>query len=311
MGIMERSTFRIATLLALITAFISGFANFISKIAVTAVKDPVVFTTLKNAIVALLFIGLILSARRFRELRTLSRRQWINLFLIGAIGGSLPFALYFVGLSQTTAINASLIHKTLFLWVLVLAIPFLKERVSAWQIAGIALIFAANLFVGGFKGFKFNSGELFILGATILWAIENIIAKYALRDISALTVAASRMVFGSILLIAYIAIRGSSVAITNLNATQWSWTLITSVLLFGYVLTWYSALKRAPATYVATLLVPATLVTNILSALFITHAFTVRDLVSALLYAAGMTLVIFFAHRTANKQHTPFALWSV
>src|SRR3990167_2313884 len=56
----KNNTYKIAIGLALLTAVFSGVNNFITKIAVTAVKDPVVFTTLKNAIVAVFIIGIII-----------------------------------------------------------------------------------------------------------------------------------------------------------------------------------------------------------------------------------------------------------
>lgn len=298
---MKRSSLITATGLALGTALISGFSNFIGKIGVTAVKDPIVFTTLKNAVVALLLVGIFITFRKWREMRTLSPRQWLKLAAIGVIGGSVPFALFFTGLSQTSALNASLIHKTLFLWVLLLAIPILKERLTAWQWVGIGVVAAANVFIGGFKGFKLNGGELMILAATILWAVENIIAKIALRDVSSLTVAAARMVFGSIILATFVTWRGGGSAVMYLTAVQWGWTLLASALLIGYVLTWYAALKRAPATYVATLLVPATLITNVLSAVFITHAFPLVQLMNASLVAVGAFLLIRFAHQAMSK----------
>lgn len=297
---MKRSPLIIATGLALGTALISGLSNFIGKIGVTVVKDPIVFTTLKNAVVALFLVGIFITFRKWREVRALSLRQWLKLAAIGIIGGSVPFALFFTGLSQTSAINASLIHKTLFLWVLLLAIPILKERMTVWQWVGIGAVAAANVFIGGFKGFKFNAGELMILAATMLWAVENIIAKIALKDVSSLTVAAARMIFGSIILVAFVALRGGSSAVAHLTTVQWSWTLLASALLVGYVLTWYAALKRAPATYVATLLVPATLVTNVLTAVFVTHAFPLVQLINAALVAVGAGLLIRFADKTLS-----------
>lgn len=293
---MNRNPLRIATALALATAIISGTNNFLTKIAVSVIKDPILFTTFKNAVVAVFLIGIILAFRKWSEIAGLSKNQILKLIAIGVIGGSIPFALFFTGLAKTTALNAGLIHKTLFLWVAFLAIPFLKERMSVLQWLGIAAIFAANLIIGGFTGFKYNMGELMILGATILWAVENVIAKVALRDISSLAVASARMVLGSFLLMLILAWRGSDIAaISGLNIQQWGWTMLTSVLLLGYVLTWYAALKYAPATYVATLLVSATLVTNVLSAIFITRAFGWAQILSAFLFAAGTALVIVFA----------------
>ena len=159
----------------------------------------------------------------------------------------------------------------------------------------------------GKLGFKFNTGELMILIATILWGAENVIAKYALRNLSSTTVAAARMTLGSFVLMAISFSRGGAASLLTLNATQWGWTLLTSALLLGYVLSWYAALKYAPATYVATLLVPAALITNTLSAIFIIHSLPLMDAVSSLLYTVGLILVIFFASRftMATKKTLP------
>lgn len=297
---MKNKTLIYATYLALITAVISGFSNFLNKIAVTAIKDPIFFTTLKNSIVAIFIIGAILIFKKWPEITSLTRKQILKLVIIGIVGGALPFALFFSGLAKTSALNAALIHKTLFIWVLLLAIPILKERLSSMQWLGIGAIFAANFIVGGFTGFKYNAGELMILAATILWAIENVIAKIALKDISSLTVVGARMTIGSLILVSFVLIKGGGSAIFAMNLQQWLWTFIPAVLLFGYVTTWYTALKYAPATYVATLLVPATLVTNILSAIFITHAFTLTQFASAILFALGTILVVFFAKKAAT-----------
>ena len=298
---MDTKNIKYATILALSTAIISGTNNFLTKIAVTAVNNPIAYTAIKNSIVGLLFIGLLIIAGKWSEVKKINSAQWLKLLAIGFVGGFIPFALFFTGLAKIPAINASLIHKTLFLWVFVLAIPFLKEKMSWPQWIGIVLIFAANLVVGGFQGFKYNSGELMILGATILWAVENVIAKVALKELSSLIVSAARMVIGSFLLIILMTWQGNVGLVSNLDARQWTWTLITSVLLFGYVLTWYSALKRAPATYVATLLVPATLVTNLLTAVFLTRSLSTQNVTSGLLYVFGAAIVIFFAFRVSRK----------
>lgn len=303
---IKNHPYRYATILALATAVISGTNNFLGKIAVTAVKDPIVYTTLKNAIVAAFLIGIILMLGKWREIISLTRGQMFRLLAIGAIGGSVPFALFFTGLLKTSALNAGLIHKTLFLWVLLLAVPFLKERFSWAQWIGVGTLFAANFVVGGFKGFNFNMGELMILGATLVWAVENIIAKKALKDISSITVAGARMIVGSLILFAIVLGKGSAVPLSTLSLEQWGWTMLTSVFLLGYVLTWYTALKHAPATYVAALLVPATLVTNVLTAIFITHTLNGVQITQMALLAAGAALMVLFARKVIiTSQQVP------
>ncbi|PIS40635.1 MAG: hypothetical protein COT26_02270 [Candidatus Kerfeldbacteria bacterium CG08_land_8_20_14_0_20_43_14] len=294
--------------LALITAVISGFANFIAKIGVTSVKNPVVFTTLKNSIVAVLLIGLVLSLGKIKELKALSKKSWVKLLAIGVIGGSVPFILFFTGLSMTSALTASFIHKTLFVWVAILAVWFLKEKVTKLQIGALVLLLGGTLLLGGFQNFHFGKGEIMILAATLLWAVENIIAKKALAEVSSLTLASARMVFGSIILLAVVVWQGKIGLMAGLSPKQWLWTLIPAVLLFGYVLTWYTALKHAPATVVASLLVPAVFITTVLSTIFLKTPLTSLNNLSGVLFAvAAVLLVINYKIAKNNKSNVESA----
>ncbi|MGB2791476.1 MAG: DMT family transporter, partial [Candidatus Moraniibacteriota bacterium] len=119
-----------AVLFSLGAAVFSGVNGFLTKSAVTEVGDPVVFTFLKNVIVALIFLGAFLWFRKSDEIKLASSREKWTLLLIGIVGGGIPFLLYFIGLSLIPAATAVFIHKTLFLWVAILAVPFLGERVD-------------------------------------------------------------------------------------------------------------------------------------------------------------------------------------
>jgi len=66
------------------------------------------------------------------------------LLLIGLVGGSIPFYLYFEGLSKISAINGAIIHKSLVIWVALLAIPFLKENMSKLQALAVFALFGSN-----------------------------------------------------------------------------------------------------------------------------------------------------------------------
>lgn len=289
--------------LALITALISGIAIFVNKFAVTAIQPPVVFTSVKNVGVGFLILSLLLASRKWGLIKKLNRKELIYLFLIGIIGGSIPFYLYFTGLTQIPAVNAAIIHKTLVIWVALMAIPLLKEKMSALQIFAVILLFGANLLVGGFNGFTFSQGELLILIATIFWAIENILAKKILPTVNPDIVTAARMGFGSIILLAAAAITAPSALAKSLSltSTQWFFMLITMATLLGYVMSWYRALKYAPATTVTSVLVASTLVTNVLSAIFITHTWTVLMGIQAILMIIGVAIFWFAAKKTKIK----------
>jgi drug/metabolite transporter (DMT)-like permease len=287
--------------LAILTAFISGFSNFVNKIAVTSINPPLVFTAEKNAFVGLLIIGILIASFKWKKLRSLSRRDTLFLVLIGIIGGSLPFYLFFTGLSQIPAINGAIIHKTLFIWVAILAVPFLKEKISKLQVLGVLLLFSANFVIGGLVPFKFNTGELFVLLATLLWAVENILAKKILPKVDPDIVTAARMGIGSLILLGASALVAPQALSKGLMMTQsqWFWMGITVFLLLGYVTTWYRAIKLAPVTIVASVLVSATLITNVLSAIFITRVWTINMGIQSLLTLLGIGLFWFASKKVA------------
>jgi drug/metabolite transporter (DMT)-like permease len=295
-------SFHRGVILALGTAIFSGVANFINKFAVGAVGDPLVYTTVKNSLVALMIISLLFFLRKLPKLRKLSRRDLVFLFTIGIVGGSLPFYLFFSGLAQMSAINATLIHKTLIFWVALLAVPLLDERISLSQVGALGLIFSANLFVGGFRGFSFSRPELMVLAATILWAVENIIAKIALRRVDPDIVVAARMGIGSVILLSAVGLLGKGPILASLDVQQLGLVALTSVILFGYVTTWYRALRVAPVTLVATVLSLATLITNSLSAVFVTHTLSFNQFAQFVLIGVGLWFFLVAAQRMAESR---------
>ncbi len=258
---------------AIIPALISGISIFVNKFAVGAITPPLLFTTAKNVGVALVLLVLLLARSNWYKIRALSKSDFLKLCLIGLVGGSVPFYLFFTGLAQIPAISSAIIHKTLVIWVALLAVPLLKEKVNVIQGIGVLLLFASNFVVGGFKGFEFSVGEVLTLAATLLWAGETILVKKLLPKIDSDLVALFRMGVGALVLMMVSALTVPSAAV-QLTVTQTMWLGVTMVCLAGYVLSWYKALKYAPAVVVTSVLVLSTLVTNVLSAVFITHSWS-------------------------------------
>ena len=134
---------------ALATAIISGFSIYINKFAVMEMRDPFIFTTIKNLAVAALLFAFLILPKALPELRGLSGKQWLTLGATGCVGGSIPFLLFFYGLSLGTAVSAAFIHKTLFVWVAVLAVFFLGERLGKFHIAALVTLVGGNILLLG------------------------------------------------------------------------------------------------------------------------------------------------------------------
>jgi len=173
-----------------------------------------------------------------------------------------------------------------------MAVPLLKEIVSKRQFVGVLLLFTGNIIVGGFKGFKFSQGELMLLIATVLWAVENIIAKKVLATVSPNIVTAFRMGLGSVVLMSATLLTVPQVMQKSLELSgqQIFFIGITVLFLLAYTTTWYSALKHAPAVVVTSVLVSSTLITNVLSAVFITHSWNFTLTLQTALIVFGLLL---------------------
>jgi len=280
--------------LAVVAAIISGIAVFVNKFAVGVITPPLIFTATKNFGVGLLIVSVLLVTGKWKQVKALKRGELIKLGLIGVIGGSIPFYLFFTGLAQTSAAGAQIINKSLVLWVALLAIPLLKEKLSLLQVAAVAVLFSANAFVGGFTGLKFSNGELMVLAATMLWAVEHVIAKKVLATVDPDLVTGARMGLGSVILVvaAQVVKPGAIFAFTSLNSVQWMWMVATMATLLTYVMVWYRAIKLAPVSLVASVLVGATLVTNLLSAVLVTHVWSGEMLVQAAVSVGALGVLV-------------------
>jgi drug/metabolite transporter (DMT)-like permease len=122
--------------------------------------------------------------------------------------------------------------------------------------------------------------------------VENILAKKVLPEVDPDIVVAARMVIGAVVLLAATALTIPQALHSgvHLQPSQWLWLCLTIILLFGYVMSWYRALKLAPAITVTVILIASTLVTNVLSAIFTTHAWTISMGLQAGLTLAGITI---------------------
>ncbi|MGQ0604513.1 MAG: DMT family transporter [Anaerolineales bacterium] len=272
---------------ALGTALISGVSVYVNKFGVAQVKDPFIYTSLKNTVVALGFLAAVALLFSWRELHTFTPRQWAGWVGLGLIGGGIPFLLFFQGLATASAPSAALIHKTLFLWVALLAVPFLSERLGWWQIAGLGVLAAGQFLLQPPSAWGWGSGETLILIATLLWAVETVLAKKVLVGISAHTGALGRMGIGALMMWGFLTLTGRAGEAVALTGTQWFWVTITSVFLMGYVWTWYSALKAAPAVLVTSVLVLGAVITVLLTALLEGKGATAPQIGAMVLIALG------------------------
>ncbi|MBR9706396.1 EamA family transporter [Candidatus Pacearchaeota archaeon] len=279
------------TLLILLTAFISGMNIVINKFFVVKI-DPLVFTASRALLIGIVFFLISLYVSKSTK-KHFKKTSWTKLILIGIIGGSFAFWLFFEGLKLTTAGRAAFIHKTLPIYAVIFAFVFLKEKISKKYLIALTIMLLGLLLIELSKlSLNVRIGDLLVLSATILWAIENTLAKKVMtKKESNWIVTFSRMFFGSLILFAIIFLVGKTNILLSLNIQQISYIAISATLLLLYVLTWYWGLKYINLSKASTILLLSPVISLILGMIWLSETVLIPQLIGSILILIGAYVV--------------------
>jgi drug/metabolite transporter (DMT)-like permease len=280
-------------LLIFCTTLISGVSIFINGISVKMI-EPGAFTFVKNGLVGLCLFALILGFKMWPKLRALTAKDWGYLVLIGLVGGSIPFLLFFNGLKIIGSAPAGFLQKTMFIYVGIMAIFFLKEKIPRrWLIFAAATLLAGNYLLAQTQLSSFGYGHVLVLAAAVFWAIENVIAKKLLEKMSGTVLAFGRMFFGSLFILTYLISQNGLSPVFSMTPVQWTWTLVATALLLGYVLTWYNGLKHVPVTTATIILLAATPITTLLNIVILQKSAGGYEIAGMLILLTAITIWVF------------------
>ena len=294
---MERKKEAIGTILAIVTAIISGFSIFANKFFIVNL-DATVFTAIRAIIigVAFLVLSFIFGSWKLKENKKIN---WIYLLIIGIIGGGFAFLLFFNGLKLTSAGRAGFFHKTLPLYVTVLAFFFLKEKINIKQTMALLLMIVGTLVMVssqipfGEMWLNPQTGDLLVIGATILWAIENVVAKKAMiKGEHNFVVSFARMFFGGVVLFGIALITNKIGILVELSSIQWMYILISTLMLFGYVLTYYWAIRYINVSKAASILLISPIITLIAGMFLLGEPAPLLQLIGSAIILIGAYFII-------------------
>jgi drug/metabolite transporter (DMT)-like permease len=280
-GNVDKET--LGTLLVLTTAIGSGAAIIVNRFFVLKV-EPVIFTAIRALFIGLAFFVL---SKKFEK--TSKPAPLLNLLLLGLIGGGLAFLLFFTGLPLTTGGRAAFIHKTLPVWASLLALFFLRDRISNKQrlAIGTALLGLVALQYDVVP-WDIRTGDILVLFATILWAVENTLAKGLMKlGETNWRVTFSRMFFGSLFLFGVATLQGKLHLIAELQPVQWLYIAVSTLLLTWYVLTWYWGLKYINLSKASGILLLSPVISLVLGVVFLAEPVYPMQLVGSVLILLG------------------------
>ena len=163
--------------------------NIIFGRYVVADTAPFVLATIRWAAVAAILMPFAIT-RSGAAMRQVLTRQWPLLALLGFLGMGICGGGVYLGLSMTTATNATLIYSVAPVLIILLEALFKGRKTGLREIAGAVLAFAGVTWivlrgdVSRLATLQFNAGDLLIALAALSWAIYSIL--YRSRAVSGL-----------------------------------------------------------------------------------------------------------------------------
>ncbi|MGZ7049758.1 MAG: DMT family transporter [Methanobacterium sp.] len=137
----------------------------------------------------------------------ISRKEYFILFLTAIFGSLIAPALFLSGLSRITAVNAALLANVEIIFIIILGILFLKEKVGKTDILGFAflLIGAVFLSTNNLQNLSFNQGlfgSILVISSAFFWSMDTILSKFLSHKRNIIFVTALKtLIGGSILFI--------------------------------------------------------------------------------------------------------------
>ena len=176
------------------------------------------------------FLGEILEKKK-----DINKEFW-KLFFLGLMGCGVCGAFPFIAGMSTTMANMGIIYTSSPIFIIILSVMFLKEKINTSRIIGLIICIAGVLTIISkgninlFLNFKFTSGDLWMIGASIGWALYSIYLLNWKSSFSLMARFTLIVFFGALSLFPFYLIEEFYYIGTNFNSDFVFWVLFAAIL---------------------------------------------------------------------------------
>jgi drug/metabolite transporter (DMT)-like permease len=206
------------------------------------------FNAMRLVTATIVYLLVIFATPARERLKTVTRRDWIELFLLGTVGTFLYQFCFVASVKRTSVANGSLIIGVSPIVIALLSAVAGHERIRPLRWLGIAVAMSGLYLVVGHGvdlGGQTWRGDALMMGGVICWAVYSVASQSILRRQSPLIVIAFTFCFGATL---YVLTMIPSMMAADWSAiSTFSWLMMvtsaTLALNLSYWI-WYTGLKR-------------------------------------------------------------------
>lgn len=290
---MNKENFNLTSILLIIIAFVWA-GSFIVVDATVKQIQPITIAFLRFLIATPFMI---ISLFLFKKNKLIKLRDLHYFIILGLSGVTFLYIFQYFGIQRTTPATSAVLINTNVIFIFILSLIFLKEKITIKRTIGIILSFIGVIFVLFSQLINENivfddiffTGCIFVIFSALCWAIYSIIGKKIMKKYDPLLVITYIFIMGTLFFVPFIGINIIS-EISNINLNDWLNLIYLSVVcsVFGYI-GWYFALEKTEASKSAVYLNFIPLFAIILS-FFYGEKITIFFIIGAILIMYGVYL---------------------
>jgi drug/metabolite transporter (DMT)-like permease len=230
-----------------------------------------------------------------RETNPISRSDRLRIVWLGVLIIPLNQLLFLVGQSLTTASHGALIFATTPIFIYILAIILLGEKVTIRRTIGIFIALAGvfTIMVGGTIRFGAGNlgGDLTIVISVVCWAYATIFGKPLVQKYGAFRVVGLSIIYGSLIYFPFGLYRIINADYSKLDVSGWISILYLAVFLsvIAYVLC-YWIIKYMEASRVAVMQNIQPIIASAVAAIFLAEPISHNLVMGGLIIIGGVIL---------------------
>ncbi|MGQ0714138.1 MAG: DMT family transporter [Gemmatimonadaceae bacterium] len=205
-----------------VAIFIWGFAYVVTKSGLSAVP-PMLFALLRYSVASLLLVPLALARGGLGRLP--HPIPWKTLVLMALTGVGVYYILFNLSLSYTTASQTALIQSSFPAVVAIMAVVWLRERVTRRRMTGIALAVIGVVLIVASTPTDATArdpllGSTLAFASVLSWGAYTILAK-RMATADPIAVTATISLIGMILLVPAVLVEGARISLSSIPASGW------------------------------------------------------------------------------------------
>ncbi|MDQ5869371.1 MAG: DMT family transporter [Thermoproteota archaeon] len=271
---------------AIVAAALFGSVSTVAK-PVLSMVNPLVLSSLVYLIAGFTFSPL----AQQTGFKKITRKYYFLIAASALLGATIAPVMFFLGLEQTTAADTSLLANGETVFSILFALVIFKERMKPIGYLAVALIlFGVFIITTNLEFnesiFRLDSGNLLVIGSTILWGLDNNIGKIITRQIDVSRLIQLKALIGGSLLLLTILLFGIPFSI---HPTQIISIIVLGV--FGFAISLYlylHSIKRIGVVKASSILSLSAVFGLALAAVFLKESISAYQIIAIAIMLLGI-----------------------